>query len=424
MSRKKSEKDNRIWRLSSDVVITPVVEMPEDVVKELIKNNKDPKNYFAIERKRSRSKAKIVNRDVVDVLRAFGEEGATYEGVLNQFLKLKKLKRRQLHPEMLKMVRTFIGANFLVEGKKKKNTSEAIEPSIKNGVEWYSYEILENVQVLIDTEIYKIRHIPSGVLRALKITRDTFPRRSLRKKIFEGLRREFRVIQKIKHPYIVKVHDYGIRDGRMYGVMDWIEGKTVYDYAYSDDSAPDDFLLLRLSIECLEALHAVHSAGYLHGDVHTRNFLVRNGHVCLIDFGLARPIRVTEKDIGKYTEGGVINFMPPEYVSHTFEGKKGFWGSVAGEVYSCGVIIFSLFTKKYPYKWALYKKDFMKNILNDPLTSFEECEREPWPELENILRKSMAKKPEDRFSSAAEFAEELKALMINKFDKQKAKSVG
>lgn len=412
MADAERKKDKRVWRLASDVVIRPVTEMPSETVEQVMRNRKNPENYFGIERKKSRAPAKIVNRDVIDVLRAFGEEGATYDEVLERFIRERNLTRDQLHPGMHAMVRTFIGSNFLVEAERRSgDASEAIEPSFGDGDGWLDYRILKNVHVIIDTEVYQVEHVPDGELRALKITRPSFPRREMKTRIFERLEHEFETISLLDHPNIVKIHDHGVHDGRMYGILDWIDGRSVYSYAYREEGDdPDDELILRLSIECLEALDAVHGAGFLHGDVHTRNFLVNNGRICLVDFGLSRPIAIDESDDARYIEGGVVRFMPPEYVVHKFENREGMWGSVAGEVYSCGVMIFSLFTKTYPYKWSLYREDFMKSILNDPPPSFEECEREPWPELEQILLKALAKKPEDRYATAGEFVRALREL--------------
>jgi serine/threonine protein kinase len=310
---------------------------------------------------------------------------------------------------MRKMVTNFIHSNFLVEGEKKDDSSEAIQPSFKENDKWLSYRILENIHVIVDSEIYKVKHIPSGELRALKISQNSFPNEKMKDKIFERLKKEFEIIEKINHPSTVKVWEYGESQGRMYGVLDWIDGSSVRAYAYSSDTPPSRDLLLRLAIECLESLHAVHRAGYLHGDVHTGNFLVRDHHVCLIDFGLSRPIEVKKKDRSKYTEGGVTEYMPPEYARHRNDKKK-LWGSVAGEIYSSAVIIFTLFTRKYPYPTSFYRKDFLKSILNDPPPSFEECEVEPWPELEAVLHRAMAKDPTERFQTADEFAGELKKI--------------
>ncbi|UCD95515.1 MAG: protein kinase, partial [Candidatus Zixiibacteriota bacterium] len=159
-------------------------------------------------------------------------------------------------------------------------------------------------------------------------------------------------------------------------------------------------------------LKSVHDAGYLHGDVHAGNFLIRDGRVCLIDFGLTRPVRIAKKEESKYEEGGVVLYMPPEYVRRVFNGRKGFWGSVAGEIYSCAVILYFLFTKRMPYTWKYYREEYMKCILNQPPLSFEENGRTPWSELEVVLQRALAKRKKDRFASMGHFLKTLKKVHL------------
>ena len=78
---------NRIRRLPKDLIITPIEELPEELLKRIFPDGTIPKERFAIQREKVRSFPKIVNKDVVDVLRAFGETGAAYNDVLTYFVK-------------------------------------------------------------------------------------------------------------------------------------------------------------------------------------------------------------------------------------------------------------------------------------------------------------------------------------------------
>jgi tRNA A-37 threonylcarbamoyl transferase component Bud32 len=404
---------SRIWRLASDVIITPVEEFSKELLEQIDPEHNIPRGHFGIERKKVRAFPKIINKDVLDVLNAFGTAGASYEEVLDHFVRLKNLDRDELHQKMQKMVRTFIHNNFLVDGgRKSRGAALSVEPSFKPGETWLSYIIKENIHCIVDSEIYKVAHVFSGEPRALKIMQKRFPNKEMKKKMAERLRNEFELMAGINHPNIVKLWEHGIHRGRSYGILDWVEGPSVRSFAHESDIAADDRVLMDLGRQCLEALAAVHECGYLHGDVHTGNFLIKEGRVCLIDFGLARPIRIKKSEEGNYTEGGVISYMPPEYVQRTFAGEKGLWGSVAGEIYSSGVVLYSLFTKRYPYEWKFYRREYMKSILNDPPLSFVECERSAWPEVEDILARAMAKNPAERFSSVPEFIEALAAVKI------------
>lgn len=402
---------NRLWRLAEDAVITPVEDFPEELVSRMAPNGELPPGHYGIERRKVRSFPKIVNQDVVDVLNRFGQDGATYENVLKHFMELKNLGRDELHPKLEKMVRAFIHSNILVEKDSQQSFSAAsVEPSFNDGDRWLSYRIVENVHCIVDSEIYKVEEVSTGTTRALKIMQKQFPNKEMEAKIAERLRREFDLIKCLDHPNVVKCREEGEHQSRIYGILDWVDGPSVRSYAHKSDLPVDDKQLMTLAIECLSALGAVHRYGYLHGDVHTRNFLVKDDHVCLIDFGLSRPIEISEEEAVHYAEGGVVWYMPPEYARRVIESKKGLWGSVAGEIYSSAVMLFALFSKRYPYKTTFYRKDYMKSILNDPPMSFADCGRSSWPELEKVLGRAMSKNPEERFASVAEFLTALKQV--------------
>ena len=410
---KEESRKKRVWRLAKDVVITPVEELPEKALKEILPDGKIPEGRFGVQRKKVRAFPKIVNKDVVDVLKAFGEKGSTYNDVLEHFVKLRNLDREKLDTDLLKLVRTLVYSNFLVDGGPEETASaESVKPSFGEGDLWLSYTVKKNIYCMVDSEIYEVEHIRTGELKALKIMQKAFPNKEMKENIARRLNHEFEVIQSIDHPNVVKLWECGTHQGRTYGILDWVDGPPVRTYAHNSEIPPDDKKLMTLAMQCVEALRAVHAVGYLHGDVHTGNFLVKKGRVCLIDFGLSRPIQVKKGEESKYTEGGVIAYQPPEYMQRVFDKKKGFWNSVAGEIYSCGVILFALFTNRYPYKWKFYREDYMKSILNDPPLSFEESGRTSWPKLEAILHGAMSKSPEDRFASMTEFLQALQSIMI------------
>ena len=408
------EKLSRAWRLAADLDIKPVEELPQDVIAEIVPGGKLPEGHFGIQRKNTRTYPKIVNRDVVDVLRAFGEDGSTYDLVLDHFVRARNLDRDELDEGLKKLVITLIHANFLVEkDSPNAGSSGPIQPAFSINDTWLRYYVLDNVVCVVDSEIYKVADCQSGQPWALKITRPSFPVREMKEKIAERLSHEFAVMQKINHPNVVKLRACGEFNGQTYGILEWVDGPTVFAHAYPESDTPiDDAKMMALGLECVDALEAVHRCGYLHGDVHTSNFLTRDGKVCLIDFGLARPIVIPPEDTARYSEGGVMEYMPPEAIRRSVEKTDALANSVPGEVYSCAVILFLLFTKHYPYKRQFYRKDYINTILNEPPLSFEQCERVSWPELEAVLHKAMAKNPADRYQSLAEFRAALTAIDV------------
>jgi serine/threonine-protein kinase len=407
-------KNRHILRMPDDARITPIANLSEDVRNALLSKKKEVNGYYGIERRHVRALPKIVNKDVVDVLHAFSTSGATYQDVFFRFVTEKDLDPDQFDMKLSRLVAQLMHSNLLVNGAgRAKGASDAIVPSLRKGDNWLQYKIIENVKCIVDTEIYRVLDRKTDMLKALKIMRDTFPHDDMREKMARRLEKEFEITGRINHPNVVKVWEHGTHRGRTYGILDWIDGPTVRSYAYRSGERPGDDVLMRLAIECVKALKAVHEAGFLHGDVHTGNFLVKEGHVCLIDFGLSRPMEIVAAHRSQYVEGGVVVYMPPEYVRSTISKKKGLWGSVGGEVYSCGVILFSLFTNTYPYKVKLYRKDYMKSVLRDPPRSFEECGRPSWPALEEVLGQALAKERKDRFETMDEFLQALESIITS-----------
>ncbi|MBD3178335.1 MAG: protein kinase [Candidatus Latescibacteria bacterium] len=400
-----------IWKLPEDIVINPVEELPDGFLEKFAEEGDVPVGSYGIQRKGVRAHPKIVNQDVVDVLRRFGSEGATYREVLEHFVRERELDREKLHPGMKKMVKTFIKSNYLVPVQNDKESSgDSVTPSIPDGEKWLSYRVMENVRCIIDSEIYRVENEETGEPGALKISRANLASEESNRKIINRLHNEFSIMSLLDHPNILKVIEHGTHRDRKFGILEWADGPNVRSYAYRSDKPPTERKLINLAGQCLRALSAVHRAGFIHGDVHTGNFLIRNGSVRLIDFGLSRPVELPpgmEKDI---VEGGVLHYMPPEYVHHTMEKRKGLWGSVAGEIYSCGIIMFALFTRHYPYRWSFYRKDYLKKIIKDPPLSFEETGAASRPQLEKVIRKAISKNPADRFSSVEEMISALESV--------------
>lgn len=404
--------DHRKWRLPSDVVVTALRDIDEEVRKDIFGERQPDLGQYCLRRTHARTLPKLINKNVADVLNLFGEAGASYSFVLASLSSKMHLPYEKVDEELLPLVVKLIRSNLLVEVAAGAGADgDAIAPSLATGDRWGDYVVQENMKVMIDSEIHRVRHRASGDVRVLKIAQGSFPNAEMKAVIAERLQREFTVLREIKHPYVVRVHESGVENGRAYGILDYADGGSVRSFLFGENQTQDDATVLKFALQCVEALEAVHRAGYLHGDVHTGNFLVKDGHVCLIDFGLLRPIRIEENDPSRYHEGGVVMYMPPEAVKKkNAEGEQKLWGSVAGEIYSCAVIVFAMLTGRYPYEWTAYRKDYMRRIIEQPPLSFEECGRNAWPEMETILGKALAKSPNDRFGSMRQFRRALEGI--------------
>ncbi len=138
--------------------------------------------------------------------------------------------------------------------------------------------------------------------------------------------REAQALASLEHPGVVRILDFGEVDGRLFLVMERLEGAPLEDLPLEADPLPPMF-------QVAEALEALHGAGMLHRDLKPANvFLTREGRAVLLDFGL-----VLEAERTRLTETGQIvgtpSFMPPELVTRGENRPEGDWYAWGASLY-------------------------------------------------------------------------------------------
>ncbi len=190
-------------------------------------------------------------------------------------------------------------------------------------------------------EVYQVRDVVSGLSLALKVLYPYPGQDDL-----ERLRRELRLVRRIEHPGIVRIHDIGEADGHLYTVSDLLIGETLRDRLVRAGrlDVPEAFAILR---GVLEALSMAHLRGVVHRDIKPANiFLVSTGEggerVVLLDFGLAR-----EAGGGGLTTVG--RFLgTPEYASPE-QALGDAAPTPATDVYACGITLWHMLEGAPPY---------------------------------------------------------------------------
>lgn len=216
---------------------------------------------------------------------------------------------------------------------------------------------------------------------------------------------EARLTDKIKHPNVVEVLDYGTTpEGLAYLVMPLYQGEDLRTILRREGRLewPQIYSLL---LQLCSALEAVHERGIVHCDVKPSNCLcVIDGdqeHLTLLDFGVARQIDGCREE----SVVGTPDYMSPEQA-------RGDEVDARSDIYSLGIMLGELLTGRVP---------FIGDSLADLLES-QEHELPPSlamlagpdvvlpPELETIYRRALAKDPADRFASVGELAAALRAI--------------
>jgi putative two-component system response regulator len=214
----------------------------------------------------------------------------------------------------------------------------------------------------------------------------------------ERFQQEARSVARLKHPNILEVYDFGYEEGLAYLVLELVEGGTLADRV----GKPMD---LREVIGILEPLAAAldhaHAHGILHRDIKPSNILLhKDGTPVLADFGLAKMAGSLRRLTSSGTVMGTPEYMSPEQAADDPMGPSS-------DHYSLAIVAYEMLTGRVPFQ-----ADTPAAVLLSHVTKAMPATRELRGELsahvEDVLRKALAKAPEDRYQSAAEFVGALK----------------
>jgi serine/threonine-protein kinase len=241
------------------------------------------------------------------------------------------------------------------------------------------------------------------------------PKLANRKDLVSRFRREARAMSQLTHPNTVKVFLYGeLDDGSLYIIMEFLEGKNLNQTVRTDGP----FSLQRalpVLIQACGALEEAHKAGIIHRDLKPENiFLVQSDtlhdYPKLLDFGLAK---VGERQMRPgsivLTQEGMV-FGTPEFMSP--EQAQGKPLTPASDVYSLAVILYEVLTGKLPFDAKSAMDHIQHHVTGKPIPINQRVAGKVFPPLlEQIIDRALAKRAEDRFSTAAELAKALKAVL-------------
>jgi len=226
-------------------------------------------------------------------------------------------------------------------------------------------------------------------LCAVKEMIELFADQTQRAKAVEDFRREAAVLAQLKHPSIPTIYDNFIEGGRYYLVMEWIGGGDLAEQMRMHGGVVDEEKVTEWAYQICDVLYYIHSQKppIIYRDLKPANLMLDDaaGRVMLVDFGIARVVRPTEKGV---TAIGTMGYAPPELFAGKVEPRS--------DIYSLGATMFHMLTGSDPQDNPLLIFDFSKNP--------RPCQINPSisPEMERILIKTVAHKPEDRQASAME----------------------
>jgi eukaryotic-like serine/threonine-protein kinase len=254
--------------------------------------------------------------------------------------------------------------------------------------------------------VYRARDVRLGRTVALKLISPEHARDST---FIERFRREAGALASIRNDHVVQIYTMGVHEGCDFYAMEYIEGPTL-EQIIREHSERSQWVPVYRALTILRmiamGLHAVHARGIVHRDIKPANVVIeaRTGRPVLLDFGLARALEHSQDT--RSALAGTPQYMSPEQVDNSRLEGAAF--SAAADVYSLACTAFELLTGSPPFFGdGLYA--VMRSHLDTPppLLSSRRPDLAP---LDAILARALAKRPSDRWESAAQFAAQLEGV--------------
>ncbi|HEX8943116.1 MAG TPA: serine/threonine-protein kinase, partial [Gemmatimonadaceae bacterium] len=221
----------------------------------------------------------------------------------------------------------------------------------------------------------------------------------------ERFEREIHFVSRFSHPNILAVDDSGQTNGQLWYVMPVIHGETLRARLDREKQLPLPDAV-KICCEVAEALDYAHKQGIIHRDIKPENILLENGHAIVADFGIARAASALGER--QLTQTGVTLGTPAYMSPEQGTADKSIDGRA--DIYSLGCVLYELLAGEPPFGGPTAQIIIARHSLAEvPALSIA---RGTVPEeLEDAILRSLAKAPADRFATALEFAEALKASM-------------
>jgi serine/threonine protein kinase/Tfp pilus assembly protein PilF len=222
----------------------------------------------------------------------------------------------------------------------------------------------------------------------------------------------------LNHPNIAHIYEIGESDGTNFIAMEFIDGVTLGEKIHRERTELRK--LLRYLQHVAEGLAKAHSASIVHRDLKPDNIMItRDGHAKILDFGLAKLIEQPPM-LGADSSEVATAVMPQHSIPGAIMGTVGYMSpeqaqgktneiDQRSDIFSFGCILFEAATGKKPFEGESIIKS-LHMVIYEPAPQIPDLNPSAPPELQRIVRRCLAKDPDERYQSIKEVAIELREL--------------
>ena len=297
-------------------------------------------------------------------------------------------------------------ANLLIEkGLVTPHQIERLKPELEErraGAQIPGYQILRQLGAGAMARVYLAKQISLDRMVAIKVLPQKF---TSNPDFVARFYAEGKAAAKLNHPHIVQAFDVGKSGEYHYFVMEFVDGRTVFDditehgpYAEAD--------AVRIGIETARALDHAHQQGFIHRDVKPKNIMMTDAEqrTKLADMGLARAVsdrEAAEDEAGKAY--GTPYYISPEQIRGEVDVDA------RADIYSLGATLYHMVTGQVPYDGPNPSAVMHKHLKNE-LIPPDHLNTELSSGISEVIEVCMAKDRNKRYSSAADLLQDLEAI--------------
>lgn len=257
------------------------------------------------------------------------------------------------------------------------------------------YELLELIGTGGMADIYKAKDITEDRIVAVKILKNEF---AGSEDFLRRFRNESKAIALLSHPNIVKIYDVGFNEQIQFIVMEYIDGISLAEYIKLQGVLKWKDAVY-FTVQILRALQHAHDRGIVHRDIKSQNvMMLPDGTIKVMDFGIARFNRETDKTLSEKAIGSV-HYISPEQARGEMTDEKS-------DIYSVGVMLYEMLTGQKPFDGETPVAIALQHMQTPPKPLREINSSIP-EGLEEITLKAMQKEPSMRYQTAGEMINDI-----------------